>query len=169
MLRWLLYIGLGLGGLVLLVVVVGWALPLGHRAAQSRSLSASPDRVFAVIADFARATEWRVGLDRVEITGDPGPGQVVREFGQNGEMAMRVEALDPPSRLVTRIVGDNLPFGGTWTYVLAPGPDGGTVITITEDGEIYNPVFKFMARFYFGYETTMEGYLRDLARRLGEG
>ncbi len=39
---------------------------------------------------------------------------------------------------------------------------------ITEDGEVYNVIFRFMARFFFGYTATIEGYLRDLGHRFGE-
>jgi hypothetical protein len=43
------------------------------------------------------------------------------------------------------------------------------VVTITESGEIYNPVFRFMARFVFGYDSTMAGYLGALSRKFGQG
>ena len=70
----------------------------------------------------------------------------------------------PPSRLVTR-VADGLPYGGTWTFELAP-EGGGTRLTITEHGEVYNPIFRVLARFVFGHAATMEAYLEDLAARL---
>jgi hypothetical protein len=59
---------------------------------------------------------------------------------------------------VSRIADPNLPFGGTWTFEITPAP-GGARLRITEDGEIYNPLFRFMARFIFGYEGTINGYL----------
>jgi hypothetical protein len=40
-------------------------------------------------------------------------------------------------------------------------------VTITEDGQIYNPVFRFVSRFVLGYESTMRGVLRDLGNHLG--
>ena len=72
-----------------------------------------------------------------------------------------------PSRRVTRIAEKNLPFGGTWTFDIADAPEG-CVVRITEDGEVYNVIFRFMARFFFGYTSNMEGYLRDLGQRFGE-
>jgi hypothetical protein len=42
------------------------------------------------------------------------------------------------------------------------GPDGITRVTIVEDGKIYNPFFRFMAHYVFGYTQTMQSYLRDL-------
>ncbi|PYP70520.1 MAG: hypothetical protein DMD41_14750, partial [Gemmatimonadetes bacterium] len=73
----------------------------------------------------------------------------------------------PPRRLVRRIADPKLPFGGTWTWEITAAP-GGSTLTITEDGEIYNPIFRFVARFILGYTGTMESYLKALAARLGE-
>ena len=59
------------------------------------------------------------------------------------------------------------PSGGTWTFRLAP-EDGGTEVTVTQDGEIYNVMFRAMARLLFGYTAAMDGYLRALAAKFGE-
>ncbi len=67
--------------------------------------------------------------------------------------------------LVVRIADLDLPFGGTWTYEIAPVA-GGSTLTITEDGEIYNPIFRVMSRFVFGYESTMAAYLAAAEKRL---
>jgi hypothetical protein len=42
------------------------------------------------------------------------------------------------------------------------GPPSPTRVTITEDGKIYNPFFRFMARFAFGYAPSLETYFEDL-------
>ena len=39
---------------------------------------------------------------------------------------------------------------------------------ITEDGVIHNVLFRFMARFVFGYEGTARAYLAALGKKLGE-
>jgi hypothetical protein len=65
---------------------------------------------------------------------------------------------------VTRIV-DETAFGGTWTMEITPTPSGSR-LTITERGEIYNPVFRALARFVFGYEGTIASCLAAAQRRL---
>ena len=42
-------------------------------------------------------------------------------------------------------------------------------MTITENGEIYNPLFRFMARFIFGYDGTIRAYMASLEKRLAGG
>jgi hypothetical protein len=36
------------------------------------------------------------------------------------------------------------------------------MLRITEQGEVYNPVFRFVSRFVIGQNRTIETYLRDL-------
>jgi hypothetical protein len=67
--------------------------------------------------------------------------------------------------VVSRIADRSLPFGGRWTFELSPAP-GGTLLRITEDGEVYNPIFRFVSRFVFGHDRTINGYLEDLERHL---
>ena len=67
--------------------------------------------------------------------------------------------------MVTRIADPHLPFGGTWTYEIAPTATGSS-LTITENGEIYNPVFRFIARYIQGYTATIDNYLKALRAKL---
>jgi hypothetical protein len=101
-------------------------------------------------------------VERVS-TGPAGPSWV--EISPSGDR-MPIETVEavPPRRFVGRI-GPGLPFGGTWTYEIEPAGAGST-LTITERGEIYNPIFRFMARFVFGHTATMEKYLEALRRKL---
>ncbi|MGH9824216.1 MAG: LIC10604 family protein, partial [Blastocatellia bacterium] len=78
----------------------------------------------------------------------------------------RVEST-APRLMVTRIADANLPFGGSWKYEIEKAGDG-SIITITEDGEVYNPVFRFVSRFIMGHSATIEGYLKDLGNKFGE-
>ena len=89
-----------------------------------------------------------------------------RERDSHGAILYVVEEATPAHRLVTRIADKSLPFGGTWTHELSPdGPR--TTLRITEDGEVYNPLFRFMSRFVFGHTATIDSYLADLGRKLG--
>ena len=70
-----------------------------------------------------------------------------------------------PRRFVTRIVGETA-FGGTWTMEIVPISTGSR-LTITERGEIYNPIFRTLARFVFGHTSTMESCLTAARKKLG--
>lgn len=164
--RWIL---LGAGLLILLVAgayLVGTALPLRHRATVSEVVRAPPEQVWAAVTTVDSFPRWRRGVESVERLPERNGRPVWVERSRTAPMTMEAVELDPPRRLVTRIADEELPFGGTWTFELEPeGPD--TRVTLTENGEIRNPLFRFMSRFVFGYEHTMRNYLEDLEGHLG--
>ena len=89
------------------------------------------------------------------------------EYGKaDSKMTYEVVESDPPQNLVTRIAEANLPFGGTWTYDITPAADGASTLTMTENGEVYNPIFRFMSRYVMGYTATMDRYLQALQKKL---
>jgi uncharacterized protein YndB with AHSA1/START domain len=165
MLRWILWIGASLVALVGVVGLIGLALPKGHRASRTVTLAAAPDVVFGAISDFARYADWRSDVKKIDLQGT-GVGALVREESRTGTIPYRVEVLEPPSRMVMRIADPKLPFGGSWTYELRA--DGaGTSLTLTEDGEVHNPIFRVMQKFFFSPYKTIDTYLENLKRRVG--
>jgi hypothetical protein len=44
----------------------------------------------------------------------------------------------------------------------------GTALSITEEGFIKNPLFRVLGKLFFSPTATLEQYLRDLAKALGE-
>ena len=163
-----LYVVGGLVALVLAIVVTGYTLPQSHTASREITVPAPPDRVFAVIGTPSDYPRWRSDVDSVELLPPEAGKERFREVGDNGALLMRVEERVPNTRLVTVIADSTLPFGGKWTYELAPSGTG-TTLRITEDGEVYNPVFRFMSRFVLGHTATMDRYLADLERTIGDG
>lgn len=141
---------------------IGAMLPVAHAATVSAQLDAPPDEVWTLISDVDGYPGWRPDVDTVTRLDDRDGLPVWREEAEMGAMTFEVTAWDPPRRLVTRIADEDLPFAGSWTYVLEPSGDG-TMLTITEDGEVYNPLFRFMSRFIFGHDSTMRTFL-DAAR-----
>jgi len=152
--------------LVLVVVAIGYMLPQNHSASRERTYSATPDALFTLITNPASYPEWRTGVKRVEILPPVSGLLSFRESGSDGDIAFVMEIPEPGRRVVSRIADTNLAFGGRWTYELTPA-GGGTVLRITEDGEVYNPLFRFMSRFVFGHYKSIDQYLEDLERRVG--
>jgi uncharacterized protein YndB with AHSA1/START domain len=163
--RWILWTVLVLLGVAGGVAIIGWLLPVGHEASRTAQFDQPPQRVYDVIADVGGYASWLEGVARIEML-ESADGKVrFREHTTSGPVTMEVEEARPPSRFVTRIADPDQPFGGTWTFEITE--DGAsTRVTITERGEVYNPIFRFMARFVFGHTSTMEGYLRSLGKKL---
>jgi len=123
---------------IAIAVVIGYSLPVKHTASRSARLRHKPEEVWAVIIDPPK----------------------------DGVHYEQVEAVKP-TKLVTRIADTNLPYGGTWTYQIVPEDDGCSLI-ITENGEVYNPFFRFVSRFIMGHTATLDSYLKNVRTKLGE-
>ena len=147
----------------LAVTVVGWLLPVDHVASRTTIVPAPPQIVFDVISRVDTYPTWWSDISKVEMLPGPSGQTRFRQETSSGALVMEVIERLTPTRFVTRIDDPEQPFGGTWTWELAP-EGSGTRVTITERGEIYNPLFRFMARFVFGYTGTMESALAALAQ-----
>lgn len=156
----------GLIAAIATVAIGGMFMPRHHKASRSLVLSAAPDAVWQVITDFPSHPTWR-SLKSIERAPDINGHPVWREIDKRGE-AMPLEFLEmtAPRKLIARIADPNLPFGGTWTWDLAPEGTG-TRIRITEDGEIKPPPFRYIARI-IGYDMTINQYLRALAKKFNQ-
>jgi len=159
-------IGIGvLVALVLCVVLIGWSLPKHHRVTVMRGYVATPEAMFALISDVQSYSSWRTDLTKVEVlTDDRGRLRWRETTKGNGPITYVMEEAVPNHKLVARIADTNLPFGGAWTYELTPGANG-VGLSITEDGDVYNPIFRFVSRFVMGHTATIERYLDDVEKR----
>jgi hypothetical protein len=148
------------------VFAIGTSLPQAHEATLSAPFPVPPETLWKTVTDVAAYPTWRTGLKSVERLPDSPAGPSWVEVGERGDrLPLETVESAAPKKFVARI-GPGQPFGGTWTYEIAP-EGSGSRLTITERGEIYNPIFRFMARYVFGSTATMEGYFNALSRKLG--
>jgi Polyketide cyclase / dehydrase and lipid transport len=155
------------GALVLLivaVVVIGALLPRRHVSTRSAQFHASAEQLFALVAG---AQNWRPDVAKWEEVPDSGGRHLQRETSKRGETMMYELDLKPPQSIVRTIATPNLPYSGSWTFVFTP--DGsGTNVRITEDGEVYNPIFRFVQRFILGQTATIDAYLKAMGKATGQ-
>jgi len=169
--RLLIFIVVGIvGGLILLagiVALIGSRLPKTHVASRSILLHQSRQNVYAVIRDFGSAPKWRADVKQMEVEAQQGGPVYFREVGKNGTVNYELVEDVPAERMVTRIRDTDLGYAGQWTYLFTP-ENGGTRVTIREDGEVSNVLFRFMSRYVFGQTATIDSYLNSLAKHFGE-
>jgi hypothetical protein len=111
-------------------------------------------------------TSWRPGVKSLQRHADRDGRPAWTEDVSGMKIPLYFERMERPSLLAARIADPSLPFGGTWTYRIAPAA-GGSEVTITEDGEVYNPFFRFMSRFVFGHAATLDEFVKNLESRAG--
>jgi uncharacterized protein YndB with AHSA1/START domain len=150
-----------------LVLAVGSMLPKGHLVSRMAHFNRPPDEIWDTITAFGGQVSWRSDLLKTERLPNRGGREVWQETDRRGQtLTMETVESVPPRRLVRRIADENLGFGGSWTIQIAEFGEV-TSLTITESGEIYNPVYRFVTRFITGYAATVDQYLRALAQKLG--
>jgi hypothetical protein len=150
---------------VMCVVVIGAILPKHHVVSRSARYQATPQKLFALIEG---PQNWRPDVLREEAVPDAANRKLVRETTRNGEsVTYELLAASPPTSIQRRIASKDLPYSGAWTFSLQP-QDGATVVRITEEGDVYNPVFRFVSRFIMGHTGTIDAYLRALGTAVGQ-
>jgi len=164
--KWILITLAIIGLLIVAVVAIGFLLPVQHVATRSARFAQPAEKIFLAITDIQSFPEWRPSVQRVEVLPPGGAHPRFREIGSDGSILFETDSLVPNKRLVNRIADRSLPFGGRWVYELTPDGNG-TRLTITEEGEVYNPIFRFVSRFLMGHTRTIDRYLGDLKNRLG--
>ena len=164
--KWVLWI---LGGLVVLVGVVaavGAILPVRHVATRKARYQAAPDALYAILVG---PPDWRPDVKAFgDATGENGRRRWWEADSHGKRVTFEQVAARPGERLEVRIADKGLPFGGTWTYDIAPVAAGGSELRITEDGEVYNVIFRFVSKFVFGHHRSIETFLKNLGAKLGQ-
>jgi len=165
--RWILWIIAGLAILTLIVAILGAMLPKAHVASRTVRISLPPDALYTLLADVDRYQSWRPDVKSLQRLPDrDGKAAWIEDVG-GMKIPLHFERLDRPAVLVSRIDGADLPFGGSWTYQIAPA-QGGSELTITENGEVSNVIFRVMSRFVFGHHATMDGFIKNLQAKAAQ-
>jgi uncharacterized protein YndB with AHSA1/START domain len=166
--KWILIVVVIVVLVALAAVAIGASLPKEHTATRSARFRESPDVIWGTLTGFAQYPAWRSTVKSVEILPPVNGLAAWRETDSHGQAIpyVLVES-DAPRRMTTRITDSKLPFGGAWTFEITPDA-GGSVVRITEHGEVYNPLFRFVSRYIMGYTATIEAYLKALGTKFGE-
>jgi len=151
---------------IVVVIAIGYSLPVEHSASRSIRIDRPVGEVYRAVRDLPNHPTWRPGLDRIEILSEENGRVRFREYGWDDPVTYELSEDIPERRLVTTILDKDLGYSGSWTYDLSANA-GSTRLTITENGEVTNPAFRFMSRYVFGYTAGIDAYLRALASHMG--
>ena len=166
-LRIVIGIGILLLALIAIMGIGGALLPRRHSVSRSALFAAPRDSLWAVIADMEHSPSWRTDVIGVRRLPDRNGHPVWLQLTRETDWPLEITLEDAPARLVAVVADSSAGFGGSWTYDLAPAGSG-TRITITENGFVSNPFFRFMARYFFGLSSPIDQYLTALGHRFGE-
>lgn len=167
----------GLGGIVALLAlallffyVAGARMPRAHRSVITTKLAAPRAVVWRAITDYAAMPQWWPAVKSVRLEKLPDGTELAWNLDAHGhEIPFRTTESRENEKLVRAIAKDDLPFGGTWTFVLTDAPGGGTQLELTEDGTITPPVFRAIAKWFIGLDATQRDFVKHLRTKLEPG
>ena len=165
--KWILLTGALLAIVITIALVIGSRLPRDHVATVRAKYRAAPAVIWTIISDPVHSGSWRKELQSVDLLPTSDGHMAWKEVSSSGTVDYALTESIPERRFVTRITSPDLPYGGQWEYSFVPAGTG-TELTITERGFVNPPLFRVMARLFFGFTSTLQAYHRSLATRLGE-
>lgn len=161
----------GLLAIALLVFyVAGSRMPRTHRSVVTAKLAAPRAVVWRTITDYAATPQWWPAVKSIRIEKLADGTELTWNVDSHGhEIPFRTSESRENEKLVRVIAKDDLPFGGSWTFVLTDASGGGTNLEITEDGVINPPVFRAMAQWFIGLDATQRDFVKHLAVKVEKG
>ncbi|TGK33369.1 polyketide cyclase [Leptospira gomenensis] len=155
----------GVGFVVALVLVVygiGSVLPVEHTSSLEKTFPVPAKTVYALIRNVREYPSWRSNLKSIEEISSVS----WKETDSNRETTTYSFVRDEKDRLLeSKIMDEDKPFGGSWTFELIP-VDGGVKLEITENGRVFSPIFRFFSKYVFGHTATIRAYLEQVDRRI---
>jgi hypothetical protein len=123
----------------------------------TRTIEASPDAVWAILADATRYPEWDPGMDRIEGRIAPGEKITVHSKVNPGRtFPVTVSTFEPGRRMVWT---GGMPLGlfkGERTFSLTPAGDGQTEFTMRE--EFGGPLLPLIGRSIPDLSPSFEAF-----------
>lgn len=153
---WILFVMGSVVAIVLALVVGGLVTPRAHVVSCSMTMRAPQAVVWGVIRDVGAYASWRPELRSSVVDGNEWQESTARNAVRFG-----ITADEPPTRFAARILDEDLPYTGEWEWQLTPH-DGGTTVTITERGDVANPIVRFLGAHVFGHTRTIDAFLGAL-------
>ena len=94
---------------------------------------------------------------------DDGRDHWTEHLAHNQTMTFLATRTEAPTRRDVLLDLATPAYGGTWTYLLAPGPTPNTTtLTITETGFIHPALYRFMMHHVIGMTYNLDQYLADV-------
>ena len=160
---WILFVMALIASVVIAMIVGGLVTARAHTVSQSATVPASINDVWRTIRTVDQYATWRSDLEDVDLINTTESQVRWREQSTRRSVMYGIVHEEAPHRLVVRILDDDLPYSGEWEWTLREQGTG-TSVTITERGEISNPIFRLIGTYFIGHTKTIARVLNDLAQ-----
>lgn len=143
-------------------IIGGLFLPKSHKITKTLFLNYDPENIWVYINDIEHYPKWRPSVKKVEIvsTNPAGLTSWQEYYHFNSRTMFQITESTPYSDMVIKTADRESYYSCKWNISIKEA-ENGTLLTIVEEGEIYNPLFRSIAKLK-GIDKPLNEYLSDL-------
>jgi hypothetical protein len=151
---------------VVAMFLVGAGMSARHVLTRRTSFAASQERVWSALLSIRQLPVDRSDLRAVDLGVGSRPPGSIEVVGT--AVKIEIETFRPPRELVVKTSDPDVPYGGTWTFLLESETNDLTRLTVTEDAEVRSRFLRFVVRVLGQDEVLVNGIFRAVRRKLAE-
>ncbi len=160
--KWIIIIVVLLILFVSIIYLMGYLMPVKHQSFVESHLPIAPEKLWKILTTPDEYKNWRRGIKELKLI-DANHWSELNSHGDT--INYRADWVELNKKLLTIITNNNLPYGGQWEFQIQ-NTNAGCNLRITENGEVYNPIFRFMSKYVFGHDATLKAYMADLQAKV---
>ncbi len=147
-------------------IIGGLFLPKSHKVTKTMFVKYDPENVYLFITNVKEYPKWLHRVKKVEIvsTNPSGLTSWQEHYSYGKPMMYQIMEAAPYSDLTIKTANAEAYYVNTWKINIKE-VENGTMLTITEDGDIYNPFFRTIAKLR-GTDYSLNEYMADLKEAL---
>ena len=152
----------GLLGLILLVFLVGLVLPSKRQFIKEGDIAAPVEEVFRMVTDVKNQTRWRHDVKEIRVLDD----STWQELPYKGSpLTFRIKKSVMNELFEIEII-EPKNFKGYWIGSFEPSATG-TKVSFVEVVVVDNPFMRVLTSLFVDLDKTMELYLENLRKAIG--
>jgi ribosome-associated toxin RatA of RatAB toxin-antitoxin module len=148
--------------LINIPIIGGLFLPKSHKITKTLFLKYDPENIWVYITNVEHYPKWRPSVKKVEVVSTNPAGLTSwQEFYRfNRHTMFQVTEANPYTDLIIKTADKESYYYNKWSINIKEA-ENGSLLTITEEGEISNPLFRSIAKLK-GVDQPLTEYINDL-------
>lgn len=152
----------------LLPLIIGLFLPSEKSYTKTFTFNAPVDKVWNIVTDLKGQEKWRSDVKDIQIISNTKDSEIWIEQPKNGPSIKFQTKEKIENQLWVMEIIDNPTFSGKWVGTFEALGENRTKVVFTESPTIPNPYFRTFSLLFVDMDKTLDLYLENLARELGE-
>lgn len=152
--------------MIALPLIIGLFLPNERTFIKTAQFKNSPQEIWDIMTDVKGQESWRNDVKSIQMISDKKGAEKWTEIPKKGQsITFQVKTYQAPNRYDIEIVDSG--FSGYWEGRINK-ENGITKVEFKEVIVVKNPFFKVFAYLFVDLNQTMDLYLENLKKKLGE-